>query len=329
MTTTTKIIREVSTIKERVETLDKGGRLFYEIWAYIPTSSSEPQLFGKGNNKLEKIYDQFEREFDNILNNAGVVKIQIKLKDSRKDFGTMELVIREAYESSLPIVRPLQTDLKVQNFPENEPSKFQNANFMTMLGQAFLGASGLSGINDETGGLGTILAIQEKVISDKHENQKREEKLHNYIEENATLKSQIKDRDTEITNLTKQLEDSEDRVFELETELQEYEKLNPQRNMISGIGQQILSGIAVNLVKQSKYAGLLGLDDVQPTAPQNFGNQANVQFSETNENTDEIVEFANSLDTAQQVEFQQLVKIFKEDSNLIKACLCYIIGDRR
>jgi len=213
-------------------------------------------------------------------------------------------------------------------FQDEEHPKPQtnNPHFISMLGQAFLGVSGLNGINDETG-LGTIMAIQEKVIGDKYEKQQQAEKLHTYIEENAILKSQIAERNAEIDNLKRQLDEADDKFYDLEKEVEEYEKLNPNRDMISGIGQQILSGIAVSLVKKSKYAGLLGFDENETTAPQNLDKKANVQISEANETIDETALFINSLNSEQQTEFQQLIKIFKQDSTLIKACLCYIISE--
>lgn len=338
MNSTTEIIRQVSTIKERVEALDNAGRLYYEIFAYIPNASNEYQSYGRGgNSKGEKIYKQFASDLDRVLNNPDLAKIKVNLKNNRKDFGSMEMTIKEAYANHLPAVRPLEKTgenrQQKMDFQDDEPTKPQqnmnNQNFMTVLGQAFLGVSGLSGVGNDETGLGTIMAIQEKVIGDRYEKQQQADKLFAYAQENATLKAQIGERNTEIANLQKSLTESEDRIDELEAELDEYEKLNPDRDIISGIGKEIFSGLAVGFAKKTKIGGLFGLendDNAANSASPQTGKNTNVQISEATEITDEILLFVNSLNPTQQTEFQQLVRVFQQDISLIKACLHSILN---
>jgi hypothetical protein len=265
------IINQVNEIKTRVSGLDKQGRVFYEIWGFNPVSSSEFQLFGKGNNRKEACYPHFENELNAVLSSPTIVHIKIHLKDGRKDLGSSEIVIKPAYPTNTPTLLPIAVEKPDNTQPQAAAAQpqngFGNVNFIQMLGQAFLGVTGLSGVNDEMSGLGTIMAIQEKVIGDKYEKQRQEDRLQGIIEKNAVLKSDNEKLQTEINKLNGEIDDNEDRIDELEKQVAEYEKLNPKLDMISCLAGQVAQSALLGIISKTKYAGLLGLDETAPAAP--------------------------------------------------------------
>ena len=262
---TAGIINQVNEVKTRVSGLDKQGRVFYEIWGFNPASSSEFQLFGKGNNRKEACYPHFENELNAVLASPTIVHIKIHLKDGRKDLGSSEILIKPAYQTATPALLPIPKEEKLdmaQPQPQPQPQNgIGGINFIQMLGQAFLGITGLSGVNDEMSGLGTIMAIQEKVIGDKYEKQRQEDRLQGIIENNAVLKSDNEKLQAEINRLNGEIDNNEDRIDELEKQVAEYEKLNPKRDMISGLAGQVAQNALLGIISKTKYAGLLGLDE--------------------------------------------------------------------
>jgi len=260
---TAGIINQVNEIKTRVSGLDKTSRLYYEIWGFNPASSPDFQLFGKGNNRKGACYPLFETELDTVLASPAIVHIKINLKDGRKDLGGAEIVIKPAYQTATPALMPIKVEKSdnTQQQPQRPQNGLGGANFMQILGQAFLGVTGLNGVNDEMGGLGMVMAIQEKVIGDKYEKQRQEERLEGIIEKNAILKSENEKLQAEINRLNGEIDDNEDTIDELQNKLAEYERLNPKRDMISGLAGVIAENALLGIVSKTKYAGLLGLGE--------------------------------------------------------------------
>lgn len=333
MSSTANIINQINEIKTRVSGLDKQGRVFYEIWGFNPASSSEFQLYGKGNNRKEACYPHFETELDTVLASPTIVHIKIQLKDGRKDLGGAEIVIKPAYQSAAPTLLPIKEEKHNQ---QQQPAAAQpqnglgGTNFMQMLGQAFLGVSGLNGMNDEMGGLGMVMAIQEKVIGDKYEKQRQEERLQTIIENNAVLKSENTKLQAEIDKLNGEIDDNEDKIDELETQLSEYEKLNPKRNMISGLAGQVAETALLGIISKTKYAGLLGLDEnpidtsavSQPSQPVSI---EAVDESPRGKAKQQIVEWIDTLADNDFATLYQLLTLFAKGIP-IASCLQWATG---
>ena len=324
------IINQVNDVKSRVANLDKSGQLFYEIWGLCPSSSSELQNFGNGNNRLESCYASFESAFDTLLANSDVAIIRISLKNSRKDLGSSEITIKPAYQSVTPAQLPAKVE-KSDNDNTAQPTKqpqssLNGSNFIQMLGQAFLGVSGLNGIsneNEEMNGLGMIMAIQEKVIGDKYERQRQEDRLQNMIGENAILKNKNENLQTEVNKLNGEIEDCEDTIANLEEKLSEYEKLNPKRDMISGLAGAIIENSLLGVVSKTKYAGLLGLgENPIETAPQPIQpvSVEAVDDSPRGKAKQQITAWIDTLDDNDFSALYQLLTLFAKGSS-ITSCL--------
>ncbi len=339
MSSTADIIKQVNEIKTRVSGLDKQGRVFYEIWGFNPSSSSEFQLYGKGNNRKEACYPHFETELDTVLASPTIVHIKVHLKDGRKDLGGAEIIIKPAYQSAIPTLLPIKEEKNNNNTQQQQPTAAQpqngigGTNFMQMLGQAFLGVSGLNGMNDEMGGLGMVMAIQEKVIGDKYEKQRQEERLQTIIENNAILKNENEKLQAEINKLNGEIDENEDKIDELETQLSEYEKLNPKRDMISGLAGMIAENALLGIVSKTKYAGLLGLGEnptdtnavSQPTQPSQPVSIEPVDDSPRGKAKQQITEWIDTLDDNDFSTLYQLLTLFAKGTP-ISSCLQWATG---
>jgi len=334
------IINQVNEVKKRVSTLDSNGRVLYEIWGFNPAASSEYQLYAKGNNKTEKCSARFDNELDTLLSSPAIAQIKVTLKDGRKDLGSSEIIIRPAYQTATPTLFPLQVEKQPEVAQVQMPtataqpqSNTNGVNFIQMLGQAFLGVTGLGGVTDEMGGLGTIMAIQEKVIGDKYEKQRQDDRLQGMIEENAVLKNNNENLQKEIGRLNGEIDEYEDTIGDLEEKLAEYEKLNPKRDMFSGLAGHILENSLLGIVSKTKYAGLLGLgetssDTIPATTP--IQPTQSVQIAEVDESPrgkakQQITEWIDMLGDSDFSALYQLLTAFAKGSS-ITSCLNWVIN---
>ena len=268
--TANEIVKQVAAIKDWMRGLDESGLVYYQIFAFNPALSDAYQAYYKGDNKKEKIIEKFEREFDTLLNNSSIVKVKITAKNSRTSLGVMEMQIKPAYGSMYPAPRPeTQPEVKPKDlFSKEQPQQAQSQSQPnSLLGIENIG--GLFGLAfDETenlskyGFLGSVIQLRDQTIEKKYQDLALNQRLEKLIEENAILKQQVKDKDNEILTLKNRVERLEKKVNELDDEIYEYERLNPQRNLISGISSEVLSGAFLGLVKKSpKISSLLGLDE--------------------------------------------------------------------
>jgi hypothetical protein len=338
----TEINKKVATIKERVSGLD-SGRLFYEIWALSPSTSEEYQLFYKGNNKTGKVSDKFSNEFDALLNDSGIVKIKITLKDSRKALGDMEITLRNAYSSPAPAIRPLPA--APVNTPKNPQAEFSYQHAQSQQQQpqnnALGGVDMLFGLLDpdvdETkfGLLGGIIKLREKTIEDKYEKRAQEEKLDKFIADNAILKAELTKKDSELNALQGKLDKASDKIDELEGELSEYEKLNPGRDMISGLAGAALGKAVLNISKNPKFSGLFGFltdeetEENMPKAAHKSAAHEPVQVEAVDDSprgkaTDEMTAYIKKLDEETFVNLYNLFIVFSKNPAEINACLAYV-----
>lgn len=344
---TTEIIKKITSIKDRVSGLDRSGRLFYEIWAFIPTTSDEYQLFYKGNNKTEKIADKFSNELDAILNDSGVVKIKITLKDSRKHLGDMEMTLKNAYASTSPAIRPiiLNHSKEIKDTQDKFDYQQSQQNNQQAQNNSLGGVDMLFGLlNPEVderqyGLLGGIIKLREKTIEDKYEKQRQEDRLEKYIEENGVLKNNLGQKELELKALQAKIDKSEERISDLEDELSEYEKMNPNRDMISGIGGNILGKAILKLSDNPKFSGLFGMlmDDDSPAqvedlsaAPTEFEN-VNIEAvddSPRGKAVEEINSFLKKMGDDNFVDLYSLLVHFSSNPADINACLSYVKNEQ-
>lgn len=268
MTTPANLINQINDIKQRVEALD-SGRLFYEIWCFTPENSQEYQIYAQGNNKTEKCAQKFNVELDKVLANPNVAQIRVALKSNRKNYGNVEIVIQPAYQRATPQIAPMKVDMP-QN-PTNEaqptaaaqPDVFNGLGFLKLLGLGEM----LNGAEDDgMNGLGAVLAVRDKMIENRFEARDKDKELNRIVGENAVLQHKNAELEKEITTLNAIIDKSEDEIEELADKLAEYEKINPRREMIGGLASPILTEALLGVVRKTKYAGLLGIDENPQTA---------------------------------------------------------------
>lgn len=345
---TTEIIKKISSIKERIAGLDRSGRVFYEIWAFIPSTSDEYQLFYKGNNKQDKIYTKFANELDVILNDSNVVKVKITLKDSRKHLGDMEITLKNAYPNNSPAIRPIVLPPSSQ-ISKNEKSDVpiaQNNQNNQQNNSPLGGIDMLFGLlNPEVdeskyGLLGGIIKLREKSIEDKYEKQRQEDRLEKYIEENGVLKNDLARKELELQALKEKIQKSEDRIDDLEDELSEYERINPQRDVISGLGGNILGKAILKMAESPKFSGLLGMlideetSDKVTESPTKHSEEPTVAISVVDDSPrgkamSEINKFLEQINDENFVDIYALLVHFASNVLDIKECLSFVKNENK
>lgn len=275
--------KQIESLKQRIEGLDKG-RLHYEIFAFIPETGNDFQLYYKGSNKgSQSIYEQFCHEIDSLLGNSSVVRIKVKTSNGRKNsesMGETEIVLKDAYPKMVAPLQPLHTLKPEAAKPEAPADKAADkaqemglsAQMAEMFGLAFLGESGLGGIGEQLGVTGMLLKGQEHTMNQRFEREKQAERVAELMKQNGILEQKILILENENEKLKSTLDKYEDRIDDLEEEIKEYERINPKRNMISGIASEIASGALMGVIKKSPVlAGLFGeMNDVEETQPQQY-----------------------------------------------------------
>jgi len=279
---TTSIINQIKDIKARVANLDNSGRVFYEIWGFFPASSSEYQNYGKGSNRDGACYPAFESQVDTLLSSPDVAKIKITLKDSRKDLGGVEITIKPAYQNITPSLVPMKVEkaeVQVQQPQQSAQPQtpFNGVGFLKLLGFGEM----LNGTDDDFGGLGSVLAIRDKLIENRFEQRDKEREMGRIIEENAVLKHQNKELESKIEQLNGEIDNYEDSIGDLEDEIAEYQRLNPKRDLFSGLLGMVADNTLTSVA--SKAAGLFGLNGTQAEVPAPIPATQPVQISEVDD----------------------------------------------
>ena len=324
------LINQVNDIKARVLSLDNSSRVYYEIWGFNPVSSPEFQSYGKGNNKTEKCYSKFESDLDRLLASPNVVQIKITLKDGRKDLGNSELTLKPAYQSVTPTVLPAKMEkaevAQAQTptaQPQPQQTPFNGVGFLKLLGFGEM----LNGVDDDFGGLGSVLAIRDKLIENRFVQLDKDRQINSVIEENAVLKHKNKELENKIEQLSGEIDEYESSIGDLEDKIAEYEKLNPKRNIISGLAGSILENSLLGFVSKTKYAGLLGLGetDAIPTATPTMSSQP-IQIEEVDETPrgkakQQITAWIDTLDDTEFSALYQLLTLFAKGATPIASCL--------
>jgi hypothetical protein len=316
-----KINEQLDSLKERVLGLDKSGIIYYEIWAYIPETSADYQLYYKGNNKTSSIADKFTTEIDTILG-INAAKIKITLKSNKKNnFGDTEIVLREQYQSDKPSIRPLQegiiklddneqkvpfTQPQTQAQPQTQSPSLGGVNQVDFFGALFAPLGGIS--SESLGGLGQLLNLRENKLAEDFERQRKDEKYENLLAENAVLKEKITTLTAENASLERQIDKLEDKVDDLEREVEEYEKLNPQRNAIGntlGLGiskavEMVMTKKSVKSVAAEILSGFMGI-----------GNDDDEQTTTTDDNVN-VVEIVEQPQSEREIIAEQLAEQTKQ-----------------
>jgi hypothetical protein len=320
-----QIKEQINALQARVKGLD-GGQLYYEIWAFVPEMSDAYTLYYRGNNKNDKIYEQFCNELDALLGNTSIAKIRIVLKNNKKNFGDTEIILKSAYHSGRFLPPPIKSELPFSQQNEQQQGFGSSSPFEFLM-------TGLGGFdNTQLNGLGAIMNFRDKMIENQYAAKAREEKLEGIIAENAVLKSQIAAKESEIEQLKKENDSLEDQIGDLQDNIEEYEKLNPKRNMISGLLQNTLESVGLGLLKKTKYAGLLGLDENDSVselklAVSGVPQQPMPQVQVAEAGAENEFDIFKNLDSQKQAQFKQLLQMFKIDNELITICLQYIYNE--
>ncbi|MDR1544902.1 MAG: DUF3450 domain-containing protein [Prevotellaceae bacterium] len=260
-------MKQVNFLKQRVQELATGKLLFYEIWAFMPETSAEYQLWTSGNSRDNaNIVSLFSEQIDNLLTNDRLAKVKVVLKSNKKNFGESEIVLRSAYQPSYQNYMPVMPQPKASAEPQNSENQ-QHNNYQNTPIELFKGLGEIE--NSAFGGLGAVINVRDKLIANEFEKIRQEEKSQQLISEITQLKLEIQQKDFEIKVLKNQQDKLEDKIEELEDHLEEYEKINPKRDMVSGLLGQVLEGVAVGVLKKSpKISALMGFDDETPAQPQ-------------------------------------------------------------
>lgn len=319
------IINQVDEVKSRISNLDNSSRVYYEILGFNPTSSSDYKVFAKGSNKEEKCYPKFETQLDALLSNTEIAKIKVTVKDGRKDLGSSEITIKPAYQSFTPSLVPMKVEkieAQAQPTAPQPAMAFNGVGFLKLLGFGEM----LNGVDDDFGGLGSVLAIRDKLIENRFEQRDKEREIQRVIEENAVLKHQNKTLENTIEQLNGEIDNYEDSIGDLEDKLAEYEKLNPKRDIISGLAGHILENSLLGFASKTKYAGLLGLGET-PTETAQIQTTVSqpVQISEVDDSPrgkakEQIAAWIDTLNDDDFSALYQLLTLFAK-GNSITTCL--------
>jgi tetrahydromethanopterin S-methyltransferase subunit B len=254
------------------------------------------------------------------------VQIKINLKDGRKDLGGAEIVIKPAYQTNIPTLLPMKVEKKSDNTQQQaqQPqTPFNGVGFLKLLGFGEM----LNGTDDDFGGLGSVLAIRDKMIENRFEQRDKEREINRVIEENAVLKHQNKELANKIEQLNGEIDDNEDSISELETKLAEYEKLNPKRDMISGLAGMIAENALLGIVSKTKYAGLLGLGenpDITTTAASQPVQPVSIEAvddSPRGKAKQQIITWIDTLGDSDFSALYQLLTAFAKGEKTIQSCL--------
>ncbi|MDR2963459.1 MAG: hypothetical protein LBU90_07510 [Bacteroidales bacterium] len=290
-----QINEQINETKARVASLDNGGksRLFYEILGYDPAISNEYYKLAIGNNKTGSCVAQFNAALDAATANSSIVELRVILKNNKSVFGDTKIVLKQATYNTPIIVpapqlpqtqQPAQNQPAVQAAPEQAPpivqsnSLFGGLGFLQLLG---INTQGLNGADEQTANmnaLGAILQFRDSQTAQHYAARDRENEINRLSAELAAAKAEKQQLEREITSLNGTIDKQEDELADLEEKLSEYEKLNPKRDLYSGIAAATIQKAAVSmLVKSPKLTGLLGIDSdiiaelsqtTAPTAPQ-------------------------------------------------------------
>ena len=326
----TEVNQQVAEIKNQMKGFD-SGRLNYEIRTFNPNLSQEYQLVAKGTNVKGSVYEKFSNEIDTILNSPSVARIKISCKDSRKPLMDVELILRGAYSHLTPVLTPIVEQKPAQEQSQQayyqqtpQPNPLAGLGILNLLGFGEM----LNGVNDEMGGLGAVLAVRDKVIEKKFEERDNQREHDRLVGENAILKQKIEEFEKEIKSLNGELDEAEDKIDDLEDELSEYTKLNPKRDVVSGLGGlAVEKGINLFLQKMPAIQGILnGLgiaEEIPATQPTNVPAVAieEVDESPRGQAKQQITTWIDTLNEIQFAEFYELLTAFAKGEKTIASCL--------
>lgn len=272
---------QIENAKRRVSALlDSEVNFGYKIYVVIPSISEPRQMYeddilnktsykemSERGEKNKVFYEKFCHYIDDIASRNDIAVATIHLyksapKARKESLGTEQIIFKDAYSKmqDVPIFAPApapQPAPTVQPQRESDMNSYER-NMMEALGQILTGERGLGEISDRQGSFGAILAVQKKTM----ENQFEMNNLRKQIDE---LRKELNETRSYISELERDNEKLERLNEKMSDELDEYRRINPKRDYISGLLGEIGKNIAVGIAKSSKYGALLGFtDDDEP-----------------------------------------------------------------
>lgn len=286
---------QIENAKRRVSALlDSEVNFGYKIYVVIPPVNEPRQMYeddilnktsykemSERSEKNKVFYEKFCHYIDDIASRNDIAVATIHLykaaaKARKESLGTEQIIFKDAYSKmqDIPIFAPApapqpaptpqqapapapQPAPTVQPQRESDMNSYER-NMMEALGQILTGERGLGEISDRQGSFGAILAVQKKTM----ENQFEMNNLRKQIDE---LRKELNETRNYISELERDNEKLERLNEKMSDELDEYRRINPKRDYISGLLGEIGKNIAVGIAKSSKYGALLGFtDDDEP-----------------------------------------------------------------
>ncbi len=283
---------QIENAKRRVSALlDSEVNFGYKIYVVIPPIGEPRQMYeddilnktsykemSDRGEKNKVFYEKFCHYIDDIASRNDIAVATIHLyksapKARKESLGTEQIIFKDAYskmqdvpifapapapqaptpqQAPAPAPQPAQT-AQTQRERESDMNSYER-NMMEALGQILTGERGLGEISDRQGSFGAILAVQKKTM----ENQFEMENLRKQIDE---LRKELNETRNYISELERDNEKLERLNEKMSDELNEYRRINPKRDYISGLLGEIGKNIIVGAAKSSKYGALLGFTD--------------------------------------------------------------------
>lgn len=288
---------QIENAKRRVSALlDSEVNFGYKIYVVIPPVNEPRQMYeddilnktsykemSERSEKNKVFYEKFCHYIDDIASRNDIAVATIHLykaaaKARKESLGTEQIIFKDAYSKmqDIPIFAPAPAPqpaptpqqapapapqpaptVQSQRERESDMNSYER-NMMEALGQILTGERGLGEISDRQGSFGAILAVQKKTM----ENQFEMNNLRKQIDE---LRKELNETRNYISELERDNEKLERLNEKMSDELDEYRRINPKRDYISGLLGEIGKNIAVGIAKSSKYGALLGFtDDDEP-----------------------------------------------------------------
>lgn len=261
--------KAVSNIKQLVEQ-QRGHVLKYEIWYKNPLVSQAEMQGGTGSSNQAKgidIVEQFNRDFDAILNMEGVVYIRIILKSKGKVIAEPEIVFKPEYAPTrtvaAPAPIPAAENPKIVDLDPNKPLKNSALGINAAL--ELMGFGGLAGTDDGTGGLSAVLDIRDKIRDDQREKKEMQDKIEALIAEKTNLQRDLEEAKRQIEEQKKkeeeaagQLDGVNDELESLKEQLEEAQTETAKSKSIGGlVGAALLSMAKAKAPQLSKKLPML------------------------------------------------------------------------
>ena len=293
----------------------------------------------------DTICEMFSSQLDSYVNNPSIAAVKVEFRAGNGVMlATREIWLRKKEYSSAPIIvqspqdnHSFEEKREPQSQPINQQPTQQQSDiysvkaiegFATLLGldipQGLDGASPISG-------LGAILSLRDQRITEKFEQQRKQERYEELVVEKARLEAKLEQNEKDFIQLQrekqKQSEEIEDLTDEIEDLKEQIERLDPTKTLlgmsISSLGSNILLNGVKKLSKPiSALAGvdeqvLLNLLDNTDTIEAVPPEQPQIEESAREQYIKATGQFIEALTDEQFAKFWKILEIIAADRNKI------------